>query len=132
MLGAERVVWIDGLAGADITDGHIDTLARFVDEATILVDTPAFDDADDPWVEVAAQTRATVEAARTVEGAPYEIVEIVQPETPRGDGADFLAAAKAMPGDLFPGREIVMLDIDALAAGGGGIHCATQQQPRIA
>ena len=156
MLGAERVVWIDGLAGADITDGHIDTLARFVDEATILVDTPAFDDADDPWVEVAAQTRATVEAARTVEGAPYEIVEIVQPETPRGDGADFLAtymnyyvcngaviapefgderadaAAKAMLGDLFPGREIVMLDIDALAAGGGGIHCATQQQPRIA
>lgn len=156
MLGAERVVWIDGLAGADITDGHIDTLARFVDEATILVDTPAFDDADDPWVEVAAQTRATVEAARTVEGATYEIVEIVQPEAPRGDGADFLAtymnyyvcngaviapefgdeqadaAAKAMLGDLFPGREIVMLDIDALAAGGGGIHCATQQQPRIA
>ena len=42
------------------------------------------------------------------------------------------AAAKAMLGDLFPGREIVMLDIDALAAGGGGIHCATQQQPRIA
>jgi agmatine deiminase len=29
----------------------------------------------------------------------------------------------------FPGREIVMLNIDGIAAGGGGIHCATQQEP---
>ncbi|MEG0140836.1 MAG: agmatine deiminase family protein, partial [Comamonas sp.] len=29
----------------------------------------------------------------------------------------------------FPGREIVQLNIDAIAAGGGGIHCTTQQQP---
>jgi agmatine/peptidylarginine deiminase len=28
-----------------------------------------------------------------------------------------------------PGREVVQLDIDAIAAGGGGIHCLTQQQP---
>jgi agmatine deiminase len=29
----------------------------------------------------------------------------------------------------FPGRDIVQLNIDAIAAGGGGIHCTTQQQP---
>ena len=41
-------------------------------------------------------------------------------------------AARGVLSQLFPDREIVMLDIDALAAGGGGIHCATQQQPAVA
>ena len=154
-LGAERMIWVDGLAGADITDGHIDTLARFAAPTTIVVDVPAFDDPDDPWVEVAESTRAAVEAARTLDGEPYEIVEIVQPETPRGEGDDFLAtymnyyvcngaviapefgdpeadeAARDVLQGLFPDREIVMINIDPVAAGGGGIHCATQQQPKI-
>lgn len=154
LLGADRVIWVDGLAGADITDGHIDTLARFANPATIVVDAPAADDPDDPWVEVAARTLELVEAARTIDGDPYDVVEIVQPATIRGSGDDFLAtymnyyvcngaviapefgdeaadaAAREVLASLFPDREIVQLDIDALAAGGGGIHCATQQQPR--
>ena len=154
-LGAERVIWIDGLAGADITDGHIDTLARFVGSGTIVVDVPAFDDPDDPWVLVAESTRDTVAAARTLNGERYAIVEIVQPATTRGSGNEFLAtymnyyvcngaviapqfgdpaadaAAEAVLQDLFGDREIVMLNIDPLAAGGGGIHCATQQQPKL-
>jgi len=32
---------------------------------------------------------------------------------------------------LFPGRDVVALNIDAVAAGGGGIHCTTQQQPKV-
>ncbi|MDE1716503.1 agmatine deiminase family protein [Chromobacterium amazonense] len=31
--------------------------------------------------------------------------------------------------EQFPNREIVQLNIDAIAAGGGGIHCVTLQQP---
>ncbi len=31
LLGGDRFIWVDGLAGQDITDGHIDTLARFAD-----------------------------------------------------------------------------------------------------
>ncbi len=31
--------------------------------------------------------------------------------------------------DLFPKREIIQLNIDGIAAGGGGIYCTTQQQP---
>ena len=38
--------------------------------------------------------------------------------------------AKSTVQDLFPDRDIVQLNIDAIAAGGGGIHCTTQQQPR--
>lgn len=155
LLGAERMIWVDGLAGADITDGHIDTLARFVDEATIVVDRPAVEDPNDPWVAVADRTRAQVTEASTADGEPYKVVEMVQPLEIRGTGDEFLStymnyyvcngaviapefgdtdadeAAFAILTELFPERTIVLLDIDALAGGGGGIHCATQQQPQI-
>lgn len=39
------------------------------------------------------------------------------------------AAAAAVLTDLFPGREVVQLDVDRLHGGGGGIHCVTQQEP---
>jgi agmatine deiminase len=153
MLGAQRMVWIDGLAGHDITDGHIDTLARFVDAETIIIDKPAFNDSSDPWVRVAARTAQQIGAARTAKGSKYRVVDIVQPATTRASNDDFLstymnfyvcnggviapkfgdrsadAAAKVVLQRLFPGRDVVQIDIDPLAAGGGGIHCATQQQP---
>jgi len=44
-------------------------------------------------------------------------------------GARGLDHARAMLASFYPGRKIVQLDIDALGASGGGIHCATQQQP---
>lgn len=45
-----------------------------------------------------------------------------------GDGkAD--AAARDTLQELFPDYEIVQLNIDGIAAGGGGIHCTTQQEP---
>ena len=33
--------------------------------------------------------------------------------------------------DAFPGLEIAEIRIDALATGGGGIHCVTQQVPTL-
>ncbi len=82
------------------------------------------------------------------------MIEIAQPQEVRGGGDEFLAtymnfyvcngaviapefgdkdaddAAYDLLRELFSDRQVVMIDIDALAAGGGGIHCATQQQPR--
>ena len=40
------------------------------------------------------------------------------------------AAARSKLQELYPGRSVIPLDIDAIAAGGGGIHCTTQQEPR--
>ncbi|MGB2756101.1 MAG: agmatine deiminase family protein, partial [Acidimicrobiia bacterium] len=155
MLGADRMLWIDGLAGADITDGHIDTLARFASSEIIVIDKPAFEDPEDPWVQVAERTREQLTEARTVSGKPYELITMTQPENPRGSGDEFLAtymnfyvcngaviapsfgdtsaddAARGFLAEHFHDREVVMIDIDPLAAGGGGIHCATQQQPSL-
>jgi agmatine deiminase len=39
------------------------------------------------------------------------------------------ARARAVVQACFPEREIVQIDVNYLASGGGGIHCITQQQP---
>ena len=92
LLGADRMIWVDGLAGHDITDGHIDTLARFASETTIVVDAPAFPEEDNVWVDLAARTKELIEAAVTSDGEPYEVIEITQPGEPRGTSDGFLAS----------------------------------------
>lgn len=77
---------------------------------TIVIDKPALDDQSDPWVAIASRTKELLTAARTAADKPYEAQRVL---TAR-----------------FPGREIVQLNIDALAAGGGSVHCA-RQQPSI-
>jgi len=32
---------------------------------------------------------------------------------------------------LYPDREVVQVQINDIAVGGGGVHCITQQQPRV-
>jgi agmatine deiminase len=39
-------------------------------------------------------------------------------------------AAKHALAEAFPGREIIMIRIDHIANGGGGIRCLTQPMPR--
>ncbi len=156
LLGAKRIVWVDGLAGEDITDGHIDTLARFAKPGLIVLDRPAFEDPGEVWFDTSVETKVALAAVDTRGGGPFEFAELVQPTSPRGKGTDFLssyvnyyvcngaviapsfgdrgadqAAAETLR-TLYPGREIVQVDIDPIASGGGGIHCATQQQPAIA
>ncbi len=149
-LGAERVLWVDGLKDHDITDSHIDALARFRDPDTILVENTG---TDDVWGRLAERTLRTLRQARTASGSAYEIVRLQQPTKLPSSNPDFLPSylnyyvcngavivpkfgdrraddrAHGLIADLHPGRRIVARRIDALAAGGGGIHCATQQQP---
>lgn len=153
LLGARRMLWVDGIAGEDITDGHIDTLERFADPSTIVHELPAVFEPGEVWSDVAIATERTLRTLRTAGDSPYELVALTQPRTHRGATDAFLssyvnyyvcngavigprfgdaeadaAAAEAMS-KLYPGREVVQLDIDPVAEGGGGIHCATQQQP---
>ncbi len=153
--GAIRMIWAPGLRGQDITDYHIDALARFAGPGKILIQMPVAGGAGDDWVATAHETRRILGQATDSRGAPFEIVEIHDPVAPRVTDPDFLAsyanyyvcngaviaaefgdveadaAALVALSTLYPGREVIPLNVDALGWVGGGIHCATQQQPAL-
>jgi agmatine deiminase len=154
-LGADQVIWAPGLRDADITDGHVDAVARFVKPGQVLVQLPSSRAAGDPWSRAAFETYEVLKRARDAAGRALEIIVVTDPDLRRirvrqgevvasyanyyvcngavlapefgDDRAD--AEAHRILRQLYPGREVVALDIDAIAAAGGGIHCATQQQP---
>jgi len=152
-LGARKMIWAPGVKGADITDYHIDSLARFVGPGRVLIQVDERIDRNDPWSVAAHQTLAVLEGATDARGRKLEIVRLPDPVDIRSSDPDFVSSyinyyvcngAVIAPqfGDkladdealetlaaLYPGRKIVQLNIDALGASGGGIHCATQQQP---
>jgi agmatine deiminase len=143
-LGFTRVLWLgDGLIN-DHTDGHVDNLARFVAPNRLVVPEPT--GADDPnaaiYADAAARAAAFgVEVARIpspgrveregrVEPASYVNFAItshlvVVPTFGSPHDADGVAAIAA----LFPDRDTIGLPGDAVLAGGGGFHCASQQMP---
>jgi agmatine deiminase len=41
------------------------------------------------------------------------------------------AKAKATLERLYPKRQVIQLNIDSVASNGGGIWCATQQEPLV-
>jgi agmatine deiminase len=146
--GAERMIWAPGIAGEDITDYHIDSLARFVGPGKALIQLPAEHDPGDLWNDVPHQTYDILEQA-------LEMEVIYEPEQVRVRSQDFVASyvnyylcnqavicaqfgdsrrdgeAVDMLGTLYPGREIITLNVDALGEVGGGIHCATREQPAV-
>ncbi|MEM9877815.1 MAG: agmatine deiminase family protein [Pseudomonadota bacterium] len=147
--GAKRVIWAEGLAGQDITDYHIDSLARFTAPGRVLMNLPYAPDLSDPFHAAAVQTHdALINAGLDVEVIP-------EPQIRRVSSIDFLASyanyyicngaviaaqfgdeetdarAHAALKKHYPDREIVALNVDALGECGGGIHCATQQMPAV-
>lgn len=151
--GAEKMIWAPGVRGLDITDDHIDALARFVRPGTVIIQVPYPDD-DDPFSVSARKTLSILRQATDAAGRSLEIVEIASPARTRVRSDDFVssyvnyyvcngavicaqfgdpdtdAEAAAVLAELYPDREIISLNIDPIGETGGGIHCATQQQPR--
>jgi agmatine deiminase len=154
-LGAEHMIWAPGVMGADITDCHIDAVVRFVKPGQVLIQLPKAKDRSDPWSVSAYKTYEVLKTARDAKGRKIDIVVINEPNPNRirSQKADFVssypnyyvcngavigaefgddkadAEAKATLQQLYPGREVVCLNIDPIGEAGGGIHCATQQQP---
>ncbi len=154
-LGVEQVIWLDGVRGEDVTDAHVDCLVRFVAPGVVLLDT-AFPGAPaDSWSRSSDQARQLLAEATDARGRRFEVIDLPQPDPAviTGDGAEFVASyanfyiangavfvprfgdrkaderARAILKEHFTDRDIVPVSVDEIAAGGGGIHCATHDQP---
>ncbi|MFW6157505.1 MAG: agmatine deiminase family protein [Balneolaceae bacterium] len=146
-LGVEEIIWLkEGLAGDD-TDGHIDDLARFVREDTILAVTT-----DDPKdlnysalqenLDILHKTRfniATLPLPQTkIEGTTVDGSEYVPASyanfyiangvvlVPLYDNR-FDQLAMDLFARFFPEREVAGIHCSDLVWGQGSIHCITQQ-----
>ncbi|MBF6328610.1 agmatine deiminase family protein [Nocardia transvalensis] len=158
LLGITKVVWLQGVADEDVTDCHVDAVARFAEPGVVLLDWPVDPDPADVFVRAAAQARAILMEATDAAGRRFDIVELPQPDPaamPGTRGSEFLYSyvnfyvgndavylpaygdrrgddrAAGILADLFPGRDVVRVEYNAVAEGGGGIHCSTQQQPLV-
>ena len=145
--GAKKMVWGLGVWDLDITDYHIDSLARFTAPRRVLMNLPEEPDFHDPFHQAALDTFDILKQAG------LEVEVIPEPNYRRVNSFDFVAsyanyyvcngaviasqfgdertdeiAMKALKRH-YPGRKIVTVNADALGELGGGIHCATQQMP---
>jgi agmatine deiminase len=151
-LGITHVTWFTGLKGQDITDFHVDGMARFVGPGHVLIQQPP-KGATDVFSKAERRSLDELRAATTPDGRAYRIEIVSDPVTPRIDDPDYTdcyanyllvnggviagqfgdpqtdAAAAATLARLHPGRQVVQLNIDNVALQGGGIHCSTQQVP---
>jgi agmatine deiminase len=144
-LGFDRLIWLGRGLVNDHTDGHVDNLARFVAPGRIVV--PEATGSDDPNAEIYN------DAASRALAAGLEVARIPSPglvvRSDRIEPASYVnfaitthlvvvptfgvpsdEAGVAAISELFPDRDTIGLPADAVLAGGGGFHCASQQMPR--
>lgn len=154
MLGMSEIIWLrEGIEGDD-TDGHIDDIARFVDDTTIVLSWERQNDS--PNHRVLHENRERLQDARTPSGSKFEIIEIDLPKACEAPGwrlpvlpasyVNFLIlnTAVLVPvfgqkrgdtqgcgilGELFPNREIIPISCLDIVHEGGALHCISQQQP---
>lgn len=151
-LGAERILWLDhGNLIGDDTDGHIDTIARFAPNDTIIY-MQSTDQEDEQHSDLLAMEEQ-LQQFQTIEGKPYRLLALPSPSPIIEDGerlpatyANFLImntailyptysqptndtqAAEVLQ-KAFPGYEIVGIDCRALIKQHGSLHCVTMQYP---
>lgn len=156
-LGAEKAIWLPRGLTRDYedlgTNGHVDIVATFASPGTVLLHQQQ--NPEHPDYEVCRELRELLSAARDAKGRKLEIIDLPAPATLRdeegfvdwsyinhlvvNDGvvacgfgeeqAD--ARATEILAAAYPGRQVRMVDARPIFARGGGIHCITQQQPRV-
>ncbi|MGN6325376.1 agmatine deiminase family protein [Pseudolysinimonas sp.] len=155
-LGVSTAIWLPRGLTRDSerlgTRGHVDIVATFARPGVVLVHTQQ--DPAHPDHAVSREVTEVLRAARDAEGRSLEIVDVPAPETLRDDegwvdhsyinhllvNGGVIACSFDDPADAraaevlreaYGDREVVTVDARPLFARGGGIHCITQQQPRV-
>lgn len=152
-LGAKKVLWLDEGLLNDHTDGHIDTLARFVAPGVVVCMEAL--DAADPNAATLDRLAADLASFTDAEGRKLQVVRIPSPGLVLDEegepmpasfvnfyignravvvptyGTPYDEAAVAALAPLFPGRRVVGRSARAILSGGGAFHCITQQQPEV-
>ncbi len=164
-LGVDHFIWLTGAGRGecdmwgDDTDSHIDIIARFTGDTTVLYNWT--DDESDPRYQMLNKHYQELQEARTESGKPLTLVPLPLPKngvyrvTPLegkklsaltdATYSNYLVAnrvvlvpvfgnvyderAKRIISEQFPDREVIGIDCVALNEDGGAIHCVTQQQP---
>src|ERR1700687_2207037 len=151
-LGVRHILWLgDGIVGDD-TDGHIDDLARFVDERTVV--TVLEENRGDENYDRLQLNYERLHQMIDQDGRALRIVTLPMPEPVHYDGqrlpasyANFYianavvlvpvfddshdAAALRTLQDIFPQRRVIGINARAMVWGLGAFHCVTQQQPAV-
>jgi agmatine deiminase len=144
--GVIRVIWLDEVLLGDHTDGHVDTLARFVSADTVVCAEPA--SANDPNARALDETRRVLEAEDDVKVVAIPCAGAVADANGDPLPASYLnfyiangvvavptygcandEEAVAGIARCFPERRTVGLSARAILEGGGAFHCITQQEP---
>jgi agmatine deiminase len=145
--GVDQIIWILGAPRGDITGGHVDGIARFINETTVVVARHV--DQDHPEADLYEN------AADTIAKAGFEVRRLDIPGYVSYRGArmpaiyvnwlvandvvvmtgfgetDWDNAAKETVESYFPGRDVVVIETLDLWYSGGGVHCVTNDQPKM-
>ena len=145
--GVTKVIWILSAPPDDFTKGHIDGIARFIDEHTVAVARYVDQNDPDAWIYE--------EAASIIAGAGLDVVRLDVPGYVNYHNADMPAiymnwlvangvvimtgfgvpawdsAAKSTVEGFFPGRDVHVVETLELWYWGGGVHCVTNDQPAV-
>jgi len=152
LFGVDKVIWADGPIAGDLTGGHIDGIARFIDESRVVVANCTVNshcqpgDSDDQVYDATALAAAAAgfevlrmdfQAAISHAGVTFDAdymnwgvgngwVILVGFDNPATDNA-----AKAQLEQWFPGRDVYVVEMLDSWVAGGGVHCHTNDQPSL-
>lgn len=151
--GLNKILWLDhGYLSGDDTDSHIDTLARYCDEHTIVY--VKCEDKKDEHYEALVKMEEQLKTFTDYQGNPYKLISLPMAKAVYDEDNERLPAtyanflimndvvllpfyndqerdteAKEKLEIAFPTREIIGIDCSSLIRQHGSLHCITMQYP---